>query len=146
MVKTIQMGDRSVNFNTSFAWTFIYKAQFGRDAAKFLIPIVQTIMDSMPQKEADSADTSDENVNLDFIPIWPVYEQIGFTGLVEIVWCAAKLADKTIPEPLEWVLSFGDDFEANDLVLELLPAILQSCFATKKYNPPNRTAATLVKK
>lgn len=121
MIKTLTFGDKQVQFSTSFAWTFIYKSQFGKDAAKVLLPIIKKIY---------SEDVSEEDQAIYF------WEELGFTGIAEIAWAMARLADKTIPEPGAWVLSFGDDFAAADLTTELLPEAVISCFSTKKSLAP----------
>lgn len=123
MIKTITFGEKDVQFSTSFAWTFIYKSQFGQDAAKVLLPVIKQMQGAKPE-------------DYGFL----VYEALGFTGIADIAWSMARLLDKDIPEPSVWVASFGDDFTSGDLVDELLPEAITSCFATKKASAPTPPA------
>lgn len=130
MVKTLKFGEKEVRFSTSFAWAFVFKNQFHQDPAKLLIP---TIVKMDTQTSEDGEQVSDEQQAM------VLYEELGFTGIVQIAWSMAKLCDRNIPEPIEWVLSFGEDFGALDLVLELMPEAIESCFSTKNSMAPNLT-------
>lgn len=124
MIKTIMFGDKPVEFCTSFAWTFIYKSQFKRDPAKLLMPAI--VMARNEAEEGGELDLKEEKAAFLF------YAEIGFTGLAEIAWAMAKLADNDVPEPMAWIASYGDDFNAADLLEELLPEIIDSCLTSKK--------------
>ena len=121
MLKTLQFGDKSVTFSTSFAWTLIYKSQFGRDALPILIPIIRETANT--KKKPDESELA-------------------------MTWSAARLVDFNIPDPLTWVASFGDDFEPLDVISDLFPDLILSCFASKKSKAPIPTAkkATTTKK
>lgn len=129
MIKTLDFGDKKVNFNTAFAWTFAYKAQFHQDPAKVLIPVVKKINDI---NDEESEDDTKEAEDLGMM----LYEDLGFTGLAEIAWSMAKIADKDIPEPVTWVASYGDDFPMSDIVSDLIPEAVLSCFSSKKSSAP----------
>ena len=119
MIKTIQMGEKEVQFSTSFAWTFIYKSQFGKDPAQTLLPAIKDLQGV----DEDAAG-------------YTLIEKIGFSGLAEISWAMARLADKKTPDPETWVASFGDDFAIMDLVTDVIPEAINSCFTTKKSGAP----------
>lgn len=121
MVKTITFGDKEIKFSTCFAWAFIYKSQFKADPAKYLIPAIRRM--SLADMDEDAQAMA-------------MYEELGFVGIVQIAWSMAKLCDKSIAEPMEWVESFGDDFGALDLVLELIPEAIESCFSSKNLAAP----------
>ena len=123
MLKTLQFGDKDVTFSTSFAWTLIYKSQFGRDALPILIPII---------REANSAKKKADETEL----AMTFLEKLGFSGVVEIAWSSARLVDPSIPDPLTWVASFGDNFEPLDVISDLFPDLILSCFASKKSKAP----------
>lgn len=123
MLKTLQLGDKDVTFSTSFAWTLIYKSQFGRDALPILIPII---------REANSAKKKADETEL----AMTFLEKLGFSGVVEIAWSSARLVDPSIPDPLTWVASFGDNFEPLDVISDLFPDLILSCFASKKSRAP----------
>lgn len=130
MIKTIQFGDKSIQFSTSFAWAFIYKSQFGKDAAKVLLPAIEKIF----LVGGNAPETEDQEA----VQAMMLFEELGFTGIVEISWSMARLCDKTIPEPIQWVESFGDDFEPLTLVTEIITEAITSCFASKEIK--NQTA------
>lgn len=121
MIKTLPFGEKEVQFSTSFAWTFIYKSQFGKDPAGLLLPVIRQVNDE-----------NDDAKELGYI----AYEVLGFTGITEVAWAMAKLVDSSIPEPIKWIESFGDDFNAGDLVDEIVPEAIISCFASKKSSAP----------
>lgn len=129
MIKTIEFGEQQVQFNTSFAWTFVYKSQFGVDAAKVLMPVIKDVYATNGKEQSD-----EEEKAMDLGGA--LLEQLGFSGITGIAWSMARLCDKTIPEPLLWVTSYGDDFPVMDLVSELIPEAITSCFATKKSKAP----------
>ena len=118
MEKTIMFGDKPVKFSTCFAWVFIYKNQFGKDAAKVLVPAIKTSGGS----DAELAEH--------------LYETVGFTGIAEIAWSTAKLADPSIPELMDWIESYGDDFAIDDIMSDLMPDVILSCFTSKKVQAP----------
>lgn len=121
MIKTLKFGDKDVQFSTSFAWCFIYKNQFGTDPAKIFMPSIKKI-------------TRNDMEDMDMAVA--IYEEMGFVGITQVAWAMAKLANKSIPDPLTWVQSFGDDFEALTLVTELIPDAIQSCFSSKNLETP----------
>lgn len=129
MIKTLKFGEKEVTFSTNFAWVFIYKSQFGKDAAKIIIPVVQDIY---------GGDT--ENAGFQF------YEELGFTGIAEIAWSMAKLADNTVPDPVHWISGFGDDFDINAISTELLPDAIESMFTSKNQSAPVTRKKTSAKK
>lgn len=133
MLKTLQFGDKDVTFSTSFAWTLIYKSQFGRDALPILIPII---------REANSAKKKADETEL----AMTFLEKLGFSGVVEIAWSSARLVDPSIPDPLTWVASFGDNFEPLDVISDLFPDLILSCFASKKSKAPILPAKKTTKK
>lgn len=130
MVKTIQFGDKDVVFSTSFAWAFVYKSQFGEDPVKNLLPTVRSVL-ADPEIELIEDEEEKERAQ-----VFALLDALGFTGVAQIAWAMAKLADKSIPAPFAWVESFGDDFPIMDLVSELITEAISSCFATKKYEAP----------
>lgn len=119
MIKTVQMGEKELQFSTSFAWVFIYKSQFGKDPAQILLPAV---------RDLQGADEESAGYTL--------MEKLGFSGVTEISWAMARLADKKTPDPEAWIASLGDDFDMMELVTEVLPEAIESCFTTKKSGAP----------
>lgn len=133
MIKTLDFGSQKVNFNTAFAWTFAYKSQFHQDPAKILIPIIKDIND-VNEKEAKDGNTDNDQDASDLA--YALYEKLGFTGIAEIAWSMAKIAKQNIPDPLTWIESFGDEFPMADIVTDLIPEAIFSCFTSKKSSVP----------
>lgn len=121
MIKTIQIGEEQVSFSTAFAWAFVYKSQFRKDPAQVLIPAIKDI-------QASSGDSKELG--------YQVFERLGFVEIANIAWSMAKLCDKDIPDPITWITAFDDDFNVSDIVQELLPEAIESCFTTKKSIAP----------
>lgn len=128
MIKTIAFGEKNVKFCTSFAWVFVYKNQFGHDPVKILMPAIQKMSVLF---EDETANEMEQAVAL--------YEELGFNGIAQIAWAMAKLCDRTMPEPLEWIMTFGDDFEPLTIMIELIPEVITSCFASKNPQTPEMT-------
>ena len=122
MIKTIELGGQNVAFNTSFAWTFIYKSQFGEDPTRVLIPAIQ-------KANTGSETTQDSGLQL--------LEELGFMGTCRIAWSMAKLANKETSEFFEWINGFGDEFYFMDIFEEIISEAITSCFASKKAKTPD---------
>ena len=134
MVKTLTFGDKQVQFSTSFAWAFAYKSQFGQDPAKIFMPAIKKAMLIGADKPAETEEQEEAQA-------FVLYEEMGFTGITQVAWAMAKLCDKNLPDPMTWIQSFGDDFEALTIVTELIPDAIESCFASK--NSPTPSPADL---
>ena len=124
MVKTLTFGDKQVQFSTSFSWAFAYKDQFRVDPSKIFMPAIKKILLLGADKPAEEQT---------FI----LYEEMGFTGITQVAWAMAKLCDKNLPDPITWIQSFGDDFEALTIVTELIPDAIESCFTSKNLETPS---------
>ena len=124
MVKTLTFGDKQVQFSTSFLWTFAYKDQFRVDPSRIFMPAIKKILLLGADKPAEEQT---------FI----LYEEMGFTGITQVAWAMAKLCDKNLPDPITWIQSFGDDFEAITIVTELIPDAIESCFTSKNLETPS---------
>lgn len=130
MVKTLSFGEKEVQFSTSFAWTFIFKSQFGMDPAKILMPSIQrSFSNEDPEAQA-----------------YMLFEQLGFVSIAQIAWSMAKLCDRSLPEPEKWIEEAGDNFPALDIVTDLLPEVIESCFSTKKAQAPDQEIPELKNK
>ena len=130
MIKTLQFGEKEVTFSTAFAWAFIYKSQFGEDPVKTLLPTVKSIL-SDPAIDSIENESEKEEAQ-----VYALLESLGFTGVAQIAWAMAKLADSSIPAPLPWIESFGDDFPIMDMITDLVIDAITSCFSTKKSAAP----------
>lgn len=136
MIDTVEFGERKIPFNTNFAWCFIYKSQFGKDPEKVILPAAQLFDEQQTKMPADT-DEAREKQNAEFT--YKLYDILGFTEIVNISWAMAKLADKSLPEPIEWVQNIGDDFDPSKLLQEVIPDAIISCFTSKKSKVPTPT-------
>lgn len=122
MIKTLTFGDKQVSFSTSFSWTFFYEAQFHKDAAQVIVPVMKSVMSDTEASDEDSA--------------YVFFEKLGFTGIANMAWAMARVLDQSIPDPITWVSSFGDDFDMTAIVNDLLPEAMLSCMTSKKSSVP----------
>ena len=130
MIKTLTFGDKQVQFSTSFAWTFAYKDQFKVDPSKIFMPAIKKILLLGADKPAEDDEQAEEQTII-------LYEEMGFTGITQVAWAMAKLCDRNLPDPITWIQSFGDDFEAFAITTELIPAAIESCFTSKNLETPS---------
>lgn len=115
MEKTLTIDDRQVRFKSTAATPLRYKAQFGKDFFADLIKMYPII--------------KNENVNAEELD-YETLRQIDFEVFYNIIWSLAKTADKSIPEPMEWLDGF-DEFPIMEMLPELQDLITSS-FQTKK--------------
>ena len=116
MEKTLTIDGREVRFKSTAATSLRYKAQFGRDLFADLLKMSK-IADVL--SNAESEEMSYEEL-----------EKIDFELFYNIIWVLAKTADKSIPEPLEWLDTFSE-FPINDILPELQD-LLTASFQGKK--------------
>lgn len=121
MIKTLTFGDKDIQISTSLMWSVYYKAQFGEDPAKSIVPTVAKI-------------TAYNLTESDMVAAF--MEEIGITGTLQITWAMAKAADRQILPFDAWVEKYGDDIEITDLMLDVIPDVITACFSSKKYTAP----------
>ncbi|MFN2746971.1 hypothetical protein ACINLE_17465 [Bacillus sp. z60-18] len=118
MEKTLTIEGRQVRFKSTAAIVLRYKAQFGRDFFSDLLKMA-------PLMELQEKGVTTENMG------YEVMRHIDFDVLYNITWVLAKTADKTIPEPVEWLDTF-DEFPLMDILPELQELIEKSLGTKKK--------------
>lgn len=118
MEKTLTIDGKQVRFKSTAATTYRYKTQFGRD---FFADLLK--MYPLMQLQDKGVDTD----NLDYQTL----QHIDFEVLYNIVWVLAKTADKSIPEPEEWLDGF-EEFPIMDILPELQELIAKSMGTSKK--------------
>ena len=114
MEKTIVIDGKNVMFKSTGALPMRYKAQFGRDFFQDLF------------KMQDAAEMKGKKQ-----PTIKDIEKLDFDTFYKIIWTLAKTADKTIPEPLEWLDSF-EEFPIMDVLDEVMEMIESTIQAKKK--------------
>lgn len=116
MEKTIYIDEKPVRLRSTAALTKRYKAQFRRDYFADLMKIAKTLGATGKKKLDLSAIT---------------YEDLGHLDMeifYDIVWTMAKSADKSIPDPEEWLDGF-EKFpiweilgEVGDMLVDTMPS------------------------
>ena len=114
MEKTVVIDGRDVKFKSTGALPMRYKAQFGRDFFQDLFKM-QAVVDAKNKKKPTLEDI----------------EKLDFDTFYKIIWTLAKTADKSIPEPMEWLDTFGE-FPIMDILTEVMDMIESTIQAKKK--------------
>lgn len=89
-VKTIEIDGKQIEFKTTAATALRYKEQFGKDYLAEIYKL-KGLQKALKSKKSDV----EKLVNIDFELFY------------NVAWVFAKTADKTIPEPLEWLDGFN---------------------------------------
>ncbi|GGJ62029.1 hypothetical protein [Virgibacillus salexigens] len=109
MEKTIVIDGKEVRFKTTAATPLRYKAQFQSDFFADLLKLA-------PLKKLFPKNLDVENMDVE--KIQEAMRYLDFDLFYNILWSMAKTADKSIPEPLEWL----DQFEVFPLK-EIFPQV-----------------------
>ena len=115
MEKTLTIDGKQVRFKSTAATPLRYKAQFGRD---FFTDLLKMYPLTKVKLNTD---------NLDYEAL----KLIDFEMFYNIIWVLAKTADKSIPEPLEWLDGFSE-FPITEILPELQELIAASFQGKKK--------------
>ena len=107
MEKTLTIDGKQVVFKSTGATPLRYKQQFGKD---FFAEIAK--MSKGSSKKFD-------------------LENLDMEAFYNIAWVFAKTADKTIPEPLEWLDTF-ETFPILDIIPDLQDMLLGTMQTKKK--------------
>ena len=105
MEKTLVIDGKAVRFKSTAATTLRYKAQFGTDFFVDLLKM-KPILDAL-EKDLDFDELEYETL-----------KHLDFELFYRIIWVLAKTADKTIPEPIEWLDTFSE-FPIKEILPEL---------------------------
>uniref|UniRef100_UPI0030B8AC29 hypothetical protein n=1 Tax=Eubacterium pyruvativorans TaxID=155865 RepID=UPI0030B8AC29 len=71
--------------------------------------------------------------------------ELNVTEGLQLIWAIARNADKEIADPVTWYHSF-ENFPLDEVLTEVIPAIIESCISTKKYRALSRAAKKAVPK
>lgn len=116
MEKILTIDGKQVHFRSTGAFLLRYKAQFGRDAMQDLFKLQQALS------------PDGQTVDVGALDLEVFYN---------LVWTLAKVADPTIPPPLEWLDSFGE-FPIIDIIPEVVEMIFSSITSTAKKKEPHQ--------
>lgn len=142
MIKTIYLNDnQSVEVNSSAGWLLIYKEAFGRDILPELMPVIEAALEAMvefmssadEQGEMSIADAAGILQSGGFINALSKLSMLEFTTLIQMFWALAKNADRSIPNPLDWVNQF-ESFPIDEITRELFDIVTASMISSKNSN------------
>lgn len=111
MEKTLTIDGKEVRFKSTAATPLRYKAQFGKD---YFAQIIQ--LNKLKNFKKNN---------------FEALENADFEVFYNIIWVLAKTADKTIPEPMEWLDEF-EVFPLGEIIPQIQDLILGSLQTKKK--------------
>lgn len=119
MEKTIYIDEKQVKLKSTAALPKRYKAQFGRDYFADLLKLAKVFGKGM-KKNQRIQDISFASLN-----------HIDMEVLYDIIWTMAKTADRTIPDPLEWLDGF-DTFPFEEIMGDVSEVLMDTMPTSKK--------------
>jgi hypothetical protein len=133
MIKTIDIDDKPVKFDTSLAWMILYKAQFGDDPLSIIMPALQeaiplVFVATSKDNKIDLNDLTESDIE----GIADIFGTLEATQVLNIIWALAKNADNKIEEPMDWLHEF-EYFPIDEIITQLVPALAETCISKKKY-------------
>lgn len=140
MVKTIHIGEKPVEINSSAGWLYTYSEQFGHDILVVLMPAIEASLSLIAKvfKDSDWENGDDVNKLLEGIDEAAISEALitlssmQLTTLTNIVWALARNADQKIPEPKTWLNSF-EEFPIDEIMPKVIMAVIESSLSKKNY-------------
>ena len=114
MVKTIKIGERDVRFDTSLAWMFKYRTQFGHDPIDVIMPAIKAAI-PLVEIEGDKLTIADLDLLTDILG------ELNFTEALQLIWALAANGDKEIDDPATKEL-IDKKHRANTFKLKPMPA------------------------
>ena len=118
MEKTIYIDEKPVRLRSTAALPKRYKAQFRRDYFADLLKISKVFGCG----KVNSALTNVKFSDLDYLDMDVLYD---------VIWTMAKSADKSIPDPMEWLDGF-ETFPLQEIMTEVQELLENSMPQTKK--------------
>ena len=115
MEKTVEIDGKKVRLKSTAGTPKRYKAQFRKDYFSELLKLSKL----MSGVDSETFDLS----KIDYSEL----DYLDFEVFYNFIWVLAKTADKTIPEPLDWL----DEFETMPIA-EIFPEIIDLLESRKK--------------
>ena len=117
MIKTINLGDKSLTLDNNIVWALNYRDQFNKDIIPTLMPAIAAMFDVISGL-LNSGEDMDGNIDMnkvlknvdgDYITNAVIHMGgLEFADLIEITWALAKTADDDIKDPKTWARELGD--------------------------------------
>lgn len=137
MIKTITIGDQSVELNSSAGWLYVYKERFGHDILPDLMPVIESVLEMsvriLGNIEGDEIDIANVIGSLDSDILSDIIINLAgaeVTTLLNIFWALAKKADKTIEGPEDFFDRF-EVFPFDEIVPDVFRMIVESSISSK---------------
>lgn len=136
MVKTIQIGDRSVEINTSAGWFYEYRENFGHDILPDIMPILESVLNATASILNESGGKFNEKeilkaMNNDYlVDAFIKMAGMEITTLYNIFWALAKNADRKIEQPKAYFNGF-EVFPIDEILPVMFSAIVDSSVSSK---------------
>ena len=138
MIKTIRIGERDVRFDTSLAWMFRYRTQFGKDPIDVIMPAIKA---ALPLVELENGEITLSDLDL----ITDVAGELNFVDALQLIWALAANGDRNIDNPEVWYGQF-EYFPLDEVLYEIGPALMESCISTKKFEALSQSLKKAVPK
>ena len=138
MIKTIEISGRDVQFDTSLSWMLLYRTQFGSDPIDIVMPAIKA---AIPLFNRAGEEFSEADYDL----LTDVLSEISLTEGLQLIWSLARNADRKIDDPANWYHGF-ENFPLDDVLSEIVPALVESCISTKKFKALSETVKKAVPK
>lgn len=122
MEKTIYIDDKPVRLRSTAALPKLYKAQFRRDYFADLLKLAKATGSNSKGGTNKLVLSQMSFENLDHFDMEMIYD---------IVWTMAKSADRSIPDPIEWLDSF-ETFPIGEVMPEIQDMMTSSVSQSKK--------------
>ena len=135
MVKTIKIGEKSVQLDNNTGWALIYKDQTGQDILPSILPMLAMIMSTCSNivdelGEVKEAKAEDFIRALSDIDVISKLYGLEFTDLIHLTWSLAKCADDNIPDPKTWLRELGE-FPLDIIVPEVFSLLIKGLMSSK---------------
>lgn len=137
MRRTVELGEHSVELNSSAGWLYIYRNNFGRDILPDIMPMLQGLLTLMVDFMNE---TGNGEVTVGNLVEYADEEKIDnlaatFSGLetitiLNIFWSMAKNADPSIPDPQKF-FSEIECLALDVMIPQMLELIIQSSVSSK---------------
>lgn len=135
MVKTIKIGEKSVQLDNNTGWALIYKDQTGQDILPSILPMLAMIMSTFSNivdelGEVKEAKAEDFIRALSDIDVISKLYGLEFTDLIHLTWSLAKCADDNIQDPKTWLRELGE-FPLDIIVPEVFSLLIKGLMSSK---------------
>ncbi|PFI17452.1 hypothetical protein [Bacillus cereus] len=120
MEKTIVIDGKDVHLKSTAGTAIRYKTQFRRDMLADILGL--HVLSSLISSNGEQ-----ENIDLTQADL----SKLDFEVIYNLVWAFAKTANKSVPDPLTWLDTFGE-FPIDEILTEVQDLIKSTVQSKKK--------------